>query len=411
MRIIYDIGLRVYYLLILLASPWNPKAAKWISGRKGWREQLEKAFSEGDKVIWFHCASLGEFEQGRPIIEMVRKEYPEYKILLSFFSPSGYEKRKNYDRVDHVCYLPLDTRRNARDFVSRVPLEKVFFIKYEFWYHTLRRINKAGIPLYLASGKFLKSHFFFRWYGSWYRKVFSYFTHIFVQDEESESLLAKNRISNVSVAGDTRFDRVVEISATHRRSDERALFPNSLPVIVAGSTWEKDEMLLKEVYYALEGSCNWIIAPHEPSAQNIARLTKFFPGAVLYSDILMGKEIMDDVLLVDTIGHLSSLYRKGNIAYIGGGFGKGIHNILEATAAGLPVFFGPKMQRFKEAVDLQTEGGAYVIQQVNDLHSGIRALVSNEKLLIRRSQIAVNYTHSNTGATRAIVNHVFKSIS
>lgn len=409
MGILYNFGLRVYYLIILIVSIWNPKAAKWISGRKNWRRELQGVFTGKDRVIWFHCASLGEFEQGRSLIEKVRKKYPDRRLLLTFFSPSGYEKRKNYTEVDHVCYLPLDTRRNARDFLKMVPAEMVFFIKYEFWQHFLRRIHMEKISLYLASGNFQKRHLFFRFYGGWFRKVFNYFTHIFVQDSYSMELLNEHGINHVTVAGDTRFDRVAQISVKNGIKEEIMKFKSDKQIIIAGSTWEKDELLIRAAYNNLKGRCKWIIAPHEPSDKNLLRLKHSFPEHLLYTDLISGSDKTADVLIVNTIGHLSSLYKYGSIAYIGGGFGKGIHNILEATAAGLPVVIGPNFRRFREAVELQIAGAAYVVEQDSELTGKLRELLDNQALLKKCSQIAENYTFSNTGATDKIVDFVFTS--
>lgn len=407
MLILYNIGTGLYYLLILLASLWNPKAALWISGRRNWRKELETVFSKEDKVIWFHCASLGEFEQGRPLIEKIRAEHSEYKILLSFFSPSGYEKRKDYNEVDHVCYLPKDTSKNARDFLKIVPVHKVFFIKYEFWYHMLSRINLEGIPLYLASGNFQRSHFFFKWYGAWFRKVFEFFTQIFVQDKTSLDLLQSYGYTNVMVAGDTRFDRVADIAKNASQIAEVAEFSGTDSLIIAGSTWEKDEEILKYAYGKLKGRCKMLIAPHEPSDQNVNRLKICFPDHILFSD-LPGAELSGkDVLIVNTIGHLSSLYKYGSLGYIGGGFGKGIHNILEATAAGLPVLFGPNFHRFKEAKDLESQGAAFVVKGIEDGYILINKFLNQPALLKQSAHIAKKYTSENTGATDRIAKFVF----
>ena len=407
MLILYNIGIRAYYLLVLLASIWNPKAAKWISGRKNWSKELESVFSKSDRVIWFHCASLGEFEQGRPLIEKVRKEYPDRKILLTFFSPSGYEKRKDFSEVDHVCYLPTDTAGNAKEFLDLVPVEKVFFIKYEFWFYILRAINRKDIPVYLASGNFRADQLFFKWYGSWYKKLLGFFTHIFVQNSGSEKLLHDIGIHHVSVAGDTRFDRVAKIARDAKAKDKLLLFSNEKPVIIAGSTWEKDEELLLEIYKQFSGSCNWIIAPHEPSEKIILRLSRQFEKSVLFSKIKEGMNIEEDVIIVNTIGHLSSLYQYGTLAYIGGGFGKGIHNTLEAAAFGNPLLFGPNYHSFQEAKDLISCGAAYVIKFPQDSYTIINDVVKNLDRRKNISQIAENYIINQAGATNKIFDFVF----
>jgi 3-deoxy-D-manno-octulosonic-acid transferase len=410
MRLLYDIGIRFYYLMVLVASARNRKAARWIAGRRGWRKKLAGKFLPGDQVIWFHCASLGEFEQGRPVMEMVRERYPDYRILLTFFSPSGYEKRKSFEGADLVSYLPLDTKSNAADFLGLVPVQKAIFIKYEFWYHYLNGLNSRRIPVYLASGHFNSSQLFFRWYGGWYRKFLKRFTHIFVQDSGSAALLERFGIDNVSVAGDTRFDRVATINGNGAREKQMALFAGDLPLVIAGSTWEKDEMIIRQGRSELQGKVKWVIAPHEPSEQNIRRLTQWFPDHQFFSEMQNGTMKQGaGVLIVDTMGHLSSLYRYGSVAYIGGGFGRGIHNILEAAAAGLPVMFGPNFQRFREAVELQNDGAAYVVEHAEDLLLVINGFLGNKELLKERSQIALNYTVRCTGATGRIVDFVFKS--
>jgi 3-deoxy-D-manno-octulosonic-acid transferase len=407
MKILYNIGTQAYYFLVWIASAWNSKAAKWIVGRRGWRNELKDKFGLDDKVIWVHCASLGEFEQGRPLIEKIRSGYTDYKILLTFFSPSGYEKRKDYKLVDHVCYLPMDSGRNARDFLNLVPVSKVFFIKYEFWYHFLKRINDRGIPLYLASGNFQKTHLFFKWYASWYRKIFGFFTHIFVQDSKSLELLKSAGYNRVMVAGDTRFDRVTQISSTAKQINEVSIFAGDSPVIIAGSTWEKDEEYIAHAFNKLKGRCKLIVAPHEPLVQQVNKLKNCFPDHLLFSELSSNQAPDKDVLIVDTIGHLSSLYRYGSLGYIGGGFGKGIHNILEATAAGLPVVFGPNYHRFKEAEDLKSKGAAFVVKQGEEVYMIFDKLLSDQSLIKQYGDIAKNYTLSNTGASEKIIGYVF----
>ncbi len=407
MLILYTLGIWIYYLMVLLASIGNEKARKWIRGRRTWAAQLAGKFSGDDRVIWFHCASLGEFEQGRPIIERVRKDHPEYKILLTFFSPSGYEKRKNYSGVDHVSYLPLDSARNAKRLLEMVRVEKVFFIKYEFWYHLLRAVSRKDIPVYLASGNFRSDQLFFKWYGGWYRKFLNFFTHIFVQNSGSEKLLQGIGIAHVSIAGDTRFERVAKIAHDAEPTANLLAFSKEKPVIIAGSTWDKDEALLLEVYKKFAGTCRWIIAPHEPTKRNLARLRQQFEKSVLFSEIREGATVEADVILVDTIGHLSSLYQYGTVAYIGGGFGKGIHNILEAAAFGNPLFFGPNYNSFQEAKDLLSNGAACVIKHTPDAYGTMMGIVNNAAAQKSISQIVEDYIINQSGATDKIVDFVF----
>jgi 3-deoxy-D-manno-octulosonic-acid transferase len=407
MRILYNLGIRIYYFLVLLASIGNEKAKKWIRGRRNWAKNLEGIFEDGDHVIWFHCASLGEFEQCRPILEKVKLGYPDYKILLTFFSPSGYEKRKDFSGADFVSYLPLDTAGNVNKLLNLVPIEKVFFIKYEFWYHMLKGLNMRSIPTYLASGNFRPDQVFFKWYGRWYRKFLHLFTHIFVQNSSSVDLLAGIGVQEVSVAGDTRFERVAKIASEAFPKQNLLSFSEDKPVIIAGSTWEKDEELLHGIYQKFSDRCKWIIAPHEPNEKNLNRLNGLFKNSVLFSKIKDGEEIKGDVILVDTIGHLSSLYQYGNIAYIGGGFGKGIHNILEAAAFGNPIFFGPNYHSFLEAKDLISARAAYVIKHAEEGYSQMDLLVLNKNQQKVIAEIAENYIIKQVGATDIIVDFVF----
>lgn len=392
-------------------SLWDAKARKWIVGRRNWEEKLAAAFSEDDEVVWFHCASLGEFEQGRPVIEEVRRRFPEGKVLLTFFSPSGYEKRKDYSYVDFVSYLPLDTRRNAKKFLEIVSVQKAIFIKYEFWYYFLNEISKRSVPLYLASGNFRPQQIFFSWYGKWYLKVLGFFTHIFVQGSDSEVLLRKHGITEVSVAGDTRFDRVLAIAEKAKEIESVRQFVGKEKVLIAGSTWEKDEKIIKDLCSAHK-NLKLILAPHEPTESNIERLRSWFPAHVLFSDLNNGREQEDSgkdvkVLIVNTIGHLSSLYKYGTIAYIGGGFGKGIHNILEASAAGLPVMFGQNYKRFREAVELNKAGGAFGIKDEEEAFMFMSKLMNEEAFYLQSSDISREYTKGRVGATKLILDQVF----
>jgi 3-deoxy-D-manno-octulosonic-acid transferase len=407
MRIIYDIGVRGYYLLVGIASLWNPKAGKWIRGRKGWKEQLTGAFEPGDRVVWFHCASLGEFEQGRPVIEAVRAAHPGKKILLTFFSPSGYEKRREYPGADFVGYLPLDTAANARAFLHNVPVDQALFIKYEFWYHMLKGLHDRNIPVSLVSGHFRKAQVFFRWYGGFFRRMLRFFTHIFVQTDESAGLLEKIGVQNVTVAGDTRFDRVMQIAGQATGFAAMKAFKGDSDVIIAGSTWEADEVHVQTALEAAGGDCKLVIAPHEVSEVNVSRLRGLFPGAQLFSRLDEANVFTGQVIIVDTIGHLSSLYQYGTIAYIGGGFGKGIHNILEATAAGLPVFFGPVYRNFSEARELVAEGGAFPVRSPEETADRMAGLLRDSERLKKISQQVMEFTKSRTGATKVIMEHLF----
>ena len=406
MRLLYNIGIRLYWLMALVISPWRRKAKLWIRGRKNWSAELKNALGQEKKVIWFHCASLGEFEQGRPVIEGIRECMPDRKILLTFFSPSGYEKRKDYKGADYVMYLPLDTRRNARKMLDLLSLDMVLFIKYEFWYHFLKQLRSKEIPVYLASGNFRPDQLFFRWYGLWYRKFLDRFTHIFVQNQESAKLLADIGKDRVSIAGDTRFDRVYELQSTSFSHPAIEEFGKDSAIIVAGSTWEKDEQLLAFTYKELSKKVCWIIAPHELSEGHLRSLQDRFPGSVRYTDLEAGIPEDCRVILVDTIGKLSYLYRYGTLAYIGGGFGKGIHNILEAATYGIPVVFGPEHSKFSEAKELTSLGGGFPIASEEELLFTIRQQLENPKLLKTTSQIASSFVSKRVGATSVILDKV-----
>ncbi len=408
MRLLYDIGVRIYWLAARIAAGWNPKAKKWIAGRKGWYATLRESLGKEERVIWFHCASLGEFEQGRPLIEEARKRFPGHRILLTFFSPSGYEKRKSYQHADLVMYLPLDTARNARLLTGAVKLEIVIFIKYEFWFHILNRLSRQGTPLFLASGIFRPGQLFFAWYGKWYRKFLDCFTHMYVQQEDSRSLLADAGITRVSVAGDTRFDRVRQVASTPYEHPALKSLIRDRTTIVAGSTWDRDEQLIEEVSRELTDEVFWIIAPHELSEAHLTKLLRRFPGSVLFSDLDQATSAEFRVVIIDTIGLLSYLYRFGTLAYVGGGFGKGIHNILEAAAYGMPVLFGPAHQKFREAVELVEKKGAFVVLTGDQLLSTIRQQLNHRDLLKAASDTAGNYVRQRTGATSHIMDDVCK---
>jgi 3-deoxy-D-manno-octulosonic-acid transferase len=414
MHLIYTIFIHIYALAIRIASLFNSKAKLWVKGRQNIFAELESLIgnkgSEFKNLIWFHCASLGEFEQGRPLIERIREQKPEIKILLTFFSPSGYEIRKNYDGADFVFYLPADTAFNSKRFIEIVKPKAVFFIKYEFWFNYLNELKRLNIPTYLVSGIFREEHYFFKFYGSWFRKQLSCFNCFFVQDKHSLELLNTIGINNVVVSGDTRFDRVAEISKNTTSFPLMELFIQNSSVFIGGSTWPEDERLISEFVGMPDFkklNCKLIIAPHEIQEDHIQSVIREFSSfsVLRFSDANEQNVKEANVLIIDNIGMLSSLYQYGTIAFIGGGFGKGIHNILEPAALGLPVIFGPKYGKFKEAKELINAGGAFSVSDANELNRTI-SLLQNSEVLKTTSYISKHYVEIRVGATTIILNSI-----
>jgi len=384
MLILYNFAIRLYYLYILTGSLLNRKARLWIQGRKGLLNRINREVQSGNPLIWFHCSSLGEFEQGRPVMEAMKTMNPETRILLTFYSPSGYEVRKKYQCADFVYYLPLDTKRNASQFIRIVRPSAAYFVKYDFWYHYINQLHYAKIPVFLISAIFRKSQIFFKRYGTWYRSVLGKFTHIYIQDEQSLELLSNIGLSNISVAGDTRFDRVLSISGNVQQVKNLDLFRRNSFIIVAGSTWpEDDKYLLGHINLNLEG-IKYILVPHEIHDAHISWLERNISRKVTrFSEMNENNASETEVLIVDAVGYLSSLYQYAGIAYIGGGFGKGIHNTLEAATFGIPVIFGPNYLKFREAKDLITEGAAFSIDGETSLLHVISDLLKDRDLLKR----------------------------
>ncbi len=405
MQIIYNLSIYLYKLLILIASLFNHKAKLWLKGRKNIFDSLHLKFKNNtSKTVWVHCASLGEFEQGRPLIEKIKKTYPEIKIFLTFFSPSGYEIRKNYSEADYIFYLPLDTTSNAKKLIDIVKPTAVFFIKYEFWFNYLNALKEKNIPTYLISGIFRPNHYFFKSYALWYRNQLKNFNYFFVQNETSKSLLNSIEIQNVTIAGDTRFDRVYEISQQTKEFEIIRAFCENKKIIVAGSTWEEDEKILSSFDF---NNSKLIIAPHEIDENHLKNIeTLFKKKKILRYSKANIKDVKDySILIIDNIGMLSSLYKYGSIAYIGGGFGSGIHNILEAATFGLPVLFGPNYKKFSEAIELINMGGAFSITNESDFRDRMIYL-DNENNLKQASKICKNYIENNIGATEIILKNI-----
>lgn len=407
MAFFYNLFLRVYFIAIKIAAIKNPKAKKWLSGRKNLYKKLRRSISDKDKKIWFHCASLGEFEQGRPIIESFKKIHPDFKIILSFFSPSGFEIRKNYEGADYICYFPLDLHSNSEKFINIINPELAVFIKYEFWFNTISILNKKKIPLIVVSAHFRKNQHFFRWYGKWFRKQLKRINHIFVQNNESAELLKSVGIRQVSISGDTRFDRVKNISGEAARFPLIEKFIGKKKVFLAGSSWPPEEEIVKQLVDKKPENTCFIIAPHDIAETHIEKIIKLFNSdAIRYSELKNNTYFKSNVLIIDSIGILNQLYQYARYAFIGGGFGPGIHNILEASCFGVPVFFGPNYLRFREAVELVELGGAFPLNNFNDLFAVFNKLETNVDLYNIASFQSQNYVNINTGATHLIINHI-----
>ncbi len=403
MKLLYNLGILIFSALAYLISPFNGKAKLWINGRRGWYKKLSERIVKGDKYIWVHCASLGEFEQGRPVIEALKKEKPDLKIVLTFFSPSGYEIRKNYKQADIICYLPVDTPSNAHRFVELIHPECVIFIKYEFWNNYISEIYKKGIPLYLVSGIFRDGQHFFKWYGTFFRKILSKFTGIFVQDSHSMELLKSIGINNVIETGDTRFDRVIQIAGAAKDIPQIKEFRSNEKLFLAGSSWKPDEEIIAEYINRYPDKMKWVFAPHEIDKSNIDRLESLFKVKTVRFSQFSSASADARVLIIDNIGMLSSAYRYAYIAAIGGGFGKGIHNILEPACWGIPVMFGPKHEKFREAVDLIKENGAKTYNSFNSFSKILDEWLINDDIYLQSAKSSASYISKNAGATGHIM--------
>jgi len=407
MLFIYNFSIRLFGAVVYLSSFFKEKAKQWINGRKNWRTNFKNQLKPNEKRIWIHCASLGEFEQGRNLIEALKKQYPPYKIVLTFYSPSGYELRKNYEYADYVFYLPLDTKSNAQQFVQLINPSLAIFVKYEFWYHYLNTLHQKSIPTIIISAAFRKEQPFFKWYGNMFRKMLQTFTAIFVQDEASKTLLQTIGINkNVIVAGDTRYDRVLTIAANIKPLPLIESFINDNPVLIAGSTWQDDEKIVQQSFNALRNNWKLIIAPHEIGKDRIYEVQRLFPDAMLYSDL--NNSVADKrILIIDNIGMLSSLYAYGKIAFVGGGFQKGgIHNILEPAVFGSPVLFGPVYKKFVEANQLMDKQLCFPVSDAGECKAVLMKLATDELYYQSVHQSLVGFMKAQAGATDVVLDYV-----
>ncbi len=407
---LYKIFLVLYPLTARLISPVNSKARKWIRGRRKIFEKIGDALSHDNSPrIWFHAASLGEFEQGRPLMEMMRKKFPQYKLVLTFFSPSGYQYQKNYKGADYIFYLPMDSAKNAEKFIDLISPALIVFVKYEYWYFYLNEAYNRKIPTLLISGIFLPGMRFFKWYGKLERRMLAFFTHLFVQNLQSLELLKNIGINNVSVSGDTRFDRVVEVAANYRINETVEAFTKNKITIVAGSTWSEDDEALDH-FANTNPHIRFIIAPHDISEERLKECTSLYKNSVLYSAFKKDDiENESNVLIIDNIGQLKYLYRHATICYIGGGFGgNGIHNVLEAAVYAKPVIFGPEYDKFAEAIDLVDLGAAFPVEGAIELEQQLNYFLNDNKALEQAGTIAGNYVNTQTGATLKICRYIQK---
>lgn len=404
--LLYTIFLFLFKAAVRVAALKSNKAKQWLRGRKNIFNELGQRIPSTEKITWFHCASLGEFEQGRPVIEKIRTIYPNYKILITFFSPSGYEVRKNYDGADYIFYLPGDSLANAKKFLDIVHPSLVVFVKYEFWYYYFKTIRERQIPFLLISGVFRPGQPFFKWYGPLYRKMLSCFSSIFVQDKASMELLKSiGFTNNVSVAGDTRFDRVREIAGNSNTISGIEAFCRNHKVVVAGSTWPGDEEILATIN---DPSVKLIIAPHEINKDHLDKIKKMFPSSIFYSELKDSSSITHySSLIIDSIGLLSRLYKYADITYVGGGFTRdGIHNILEAAVYSKPVLFGPNYKKYREAGELIEAGGAISFSNADEFKTTVGKLLSDSVAYNNISRAAGEYVKENAGATNKIVNYI-----
>jgi 3-deoxy-D-manno-octulosonic-acid transferase len=419
--IFYHVFLFLYKLAIRLVAPWNRKAKAWLEGRKGLFRQMKTQLDDSAEerrapVIWMHCASLGEFEQGRPMLEALRRTSPGCRIILSFFSPSGYEANKQYNGADHIFYLPLDSSRNARQFIDLVRPHLVLWVKYDYWYYFLAELKKRAIPTLLVSGVFRPDQPFFRWYGRLHRYMLECFSWLFVQTETSRALLGRLGIQDrVTVSGDTRFDRVIEIAEGGEPLPLIEAFCGERPVIVAGSTWEEDEEELDH-FANIHPELRFVLAPHEIGEERLREVEGLFRHSVRYSSLVRGDKSPTvglgdwpepNVLIIDNIGMLSRLYRYATIAYVGGGFGDdGVHNVLEAAVYGKPVVFGPVIEKYIEAVELTDVGGGLIIDSALEVEKVFNRLLEHPEERREASEASREYVYSRRGATSRILDYI-----
>lgn len=410
MNLLYNISAHVAYFLLHICAFFNKKINLFVKGRKEIFTKLASIKKE-DRVVWIHAASLGEFEQARPIIEKIKQQYTNHKIVVTFFSPSGYEVRKNYELADVVCYLPFDTWGRVKKFVNKIDPELAILVKYEFWPNLLRVLKKQSIPTILISGIFRENQSFFKPLGFWMRERLKFFDHFFVQDENSKRLLSTIKINNVTISGDTRFDRVFKILKQDNSLDFIEKFKNEIYTVVAGSTWQEDEELLVNYINNSEGE-KFIIAPHNMRPKEIEKLKNSIKKEVVLFSEKENKNLANyDVFIVDTIGLLTKIYSYADTVYVGGGFKTGLHNILEPATFGIPVIIGPNYKKFKEAIDLVDGQGCTSVSNQKEFSIAFNTLKTNEKLRKQMGESNQKYIQENKGATVRIMNYINQKLT
>jgi 3-deoxy-D-manno-octulosonic-acid transferase len=409
MPIVYNIVIKAYFLLVLLFSIFNQKAKFWISGRKKWQEKYK--VKPTTSKVWFHFASLGEFEQGKPLLQYFKNNYPAKEIIITFYSPSGYEVRKNTNLADYILYLPLDTPKNAKEFLDIFKPEIAFFNKYEYWYHFFKETRNQQIPLYITSAIFREKQIFFKFYGGFFREILSCVTHFYLQDQNSAQLLKSIGFNNYTITGDTRFDSVSQIAKNKKDFPEILKFKQENNLFIGGSTWPEDEELIAKFIKSYPSNWKFIFAPHEISENKLVALEGLLnQKSIRYSKIDDHTDIAAlKILIIDNIGLLSSLYAYADIAFIGGGFGAGIHNTLEAAAWGLPVIFGPNYQKFDEAKSLIEKKAGFGISNFEELEQVLTNLIKDSGFRKTTGQLAKDFVEQNIGATQKIMQEVYKN--
>lgn len=409
MLFLYRLSLFLYSLTVRVASLFNPKAKLFIEGRKDLLLQIKAAMGKEQRPrIWMHCASLGEFEQGRPVLEYLRQQYPDHAIILTFFSPSGYQVRKKYKGADYIFYLPLDTRSNARQFILNTSPSLAIFIKYDLWYFYLQALQQQQIPSVLLSAIFSPRQGYFKWYGGIQREMLRMLSCIFVQDERSRDMLTQIGITHAIVAGDTRFDRVIEAAAAPRSLDQMQRLSQQYPLLIAGSTWKEDEELLHQVCDILPENWKLVIVPHEVDEERISSIERLFKGKVRRWSEWSGENLFpEQVLIVDTIGLLLKIYSYGRVAWIGGGLSSsGVHNVLEAAVYGLPCAYGPEYEDYIEAVELIEAGGAVSCANAASLSVILQRWTTDPHICTQVATAARSYVQAHAGATRIITGYL-----